>query len=104
MLANEMKSEEHVQFIFCPHCRTQTRSMPIKHKSGPTGIEVLALGLFAFLFSNRTRTGFLCEHCETVFDVSDPSITRGKFSGILLLLFIVLATAVAVTFVVFLEE
>ncbi len=96
-----MEREEQVGFIFCPHCRTQTRIMPIKHKNGPTGSEVLFLGIFAFLLSNRTRTGFLCEHCRTTFDLSDPKISQGKLSWIFFVLFIVLAAAVLVIWLVF---
>ena len=75
--------------------------MPIKQKNGPTGTEVLAFGLFAFLFSNRTRTGFLCEHCKTVFDDSSTGITRGKFSAVFLVLAIVLVATVVIVFLAF---
>ena len=96
-----MKNTDHVAFIFCPHCHTHTRAMPINQKNGPTGTEVLVFGLFAFLFSNRTRTGFLCEHCKTVFDDSSTGITRVKFSAVFLVLAIVLAATVIVVFLAF---
>jgi hypothetical protein len=99
-----MKSEEQPGLMFCPHCRKQTRAVPVKHKAGPAGVEVLILGVFAFLQSGRSQSGFVCEHCNTVFGLTSPSTGHGRLSGVFLLLFILVATALVVAFIVYRSE